>query len=36
MVGLLLRLAVFVFFVQFLNVNLPAGVLGSLFGTAGI
>lgn len=35
-VGLMLGLAVFLFFVQFLNVNLPAGLLGSLFGTAGI
>lgn len=35
-IGLLLGLAVFLFFVQFLNVNLPGGVLGSLLGTAGI
>jgi putative tricarboxylic transport membrane protein len=34
--GLLLGLGVFLFFVRFLNVNLPAGWLGSLLGSAGI
>ena len=34
--GLLLGLAVFLFFVRFLNVNLPAGVLKPLLGAAGI
>jgi len=35
-IGLFIGLAVFVFFVQFLNVNLPAGLLAPLLGTAGI
>jgi putative tricarboxylic transport membrane protein len=35
-IGLLLGLAVFLFFVRFLNVNLPAGWLGPLLGGAGI
>jgi putative tricarboxylic transport membrane protein len=35
-VGLFLGLAVFLFFVRFLNVNLPAGWLGSILGGAGI
>jgi putative tricarboxylic transport membrane protein len=35
-IGLLLGLAVFLFFVKFLNVNLPAGWLGPLLGGAGI
>lgn len=35
-VGLLLGLAVFLFFVRFLNVNLPAGWLRPLLGGAGI
>lgn len=35
-IGLLIGLAVFVFFVQLLNVNLPAGLLAPLLGTAGI
>jgi putative tricarboxylic transport membrane protein len=35
-IGLLIGLGVFLFFVQFLNVNLPAGVLRPLLGTAGI
>jgi putative tricarboxylic transport membrane protein len=34
--GLALGLAVFLFFVKFLNVNLPAGWLTPLLGTAGI
>lgn len=35
-IGLALGLAVFLFFVKFLNVNLPAGWLMPLLGTAGI
>ena len=35
-VGLVIGLAVFLFFVKFLNVNLPAGVLKPLLGVAGI
>jgi putative tricarboxylic transport membrane protein len=35
-IGLFLGLAVFLFFVRFLNVNLPAGWLGSILGGAGI
>jgi putative tricarboxylic transport membrane protein len=35
-IGLFLGLGVFLFFVKFLNVNLPAGWLGPLFGGAGI
>jgi putative tricarboxylic transport membrane protein len=35
-IGLVLSLAVFLFFVKFLNVNLPAGWLGPLLGGAGI
>lgn len=35
-IGLLLGLAVFSFFVHFLNVNLPAGWLKPLLGTAGL
>jgi putative tricarboxylic transport membrane protein len=35
-IGLLLGLAVFLFFVKFLNVNLPAGWLGPILGGAGI
>jgi putative tricarboxylic transport membrane protein len=35
-IGLLLGLGVFFFFVKFLNVNLPAGWLGSILGGAGI
>jgi putative tricarboxylic transport membrane protein len=35
-VGLFLGLAVFLFFVKFLNVNLPAGWLGAILGGAGI
>lgn len=35
-VGLVLGLTVFLFFVRFLNVNLPAGWLKPLLGTAGI
>jgi putative tricarboxylic transport membrane protein len=35
-VGLLLGLAVFLFFVRFLNVNLPAGWLKPLLGSAGL
>ena len=35
-IGLVLSLAVFVFFVRFLNVNLPAGWLQPLLGGAGI
>jgi putative tricarboxylic transport membrane protein len=35
-IGLLLGFAVFLFFVKFLNVNLPAGWLGPLLGGAGI
>lgn len=34
-IGFLLGLAVFLFFVRFLNVNLPAGVLKPLLGVAG-
>jgi putative tricarboxylic transport membrane protein len=34
--GLLIGLAVFLFFVKFLNVNLPAGWLGPLLGGAGL
>lgn len=35
-IGLLLGLAVFLFFVKFLNVNLPAGWLSLILGGAGI
>jgi putative tricarboxylic transport membrane protein len=35
-IGLLLALTVFLFFVKFLNVNLPAGWLGPILGGAGI
>ena len=35
-IGLALSLGIFVFFVQLLNVNLPAGWLAPLLGTAGI
>ena len=35
-IGLILGLGVFLFFVKFLNVNLPAGWLRSIFGGAGI
>jgi putative tricarboxylic transport membrane protein len=35
-VGLVLGLAVFLFFVKFLNVNLPAGWLKPILGTAGL
>jgi putative tricarboxylic transport membrane protein len=35
-IGLVLGLAVFVFFVRFLNVNLPAGWLKPVLGAAGI
>jgi putative tricarboxylic transport membrane protein len=35
-VGALLGVAVYLFFVQFLNVNLPAGWLKPLLGTAGL
>ena len=35
-IGLLLGLAVFLFFVRFLNVNLPAGWLKPVLGTAGL
>jgi putative tricarboxylic transport membrane protein len=35
-IGLLLGLAVFLFFVKFLNVNLPAGWLAPILGGAGI
>ncbi len=35
-IGLLLGLAVFLFFVKFLNVNLPAGWLKPILGTAGL
>jgi putative tricarboxylic transport membrane protein len=35
-IGLVLALAVFLFFIKFLNVNLPAGWLQPLLGTAGI
>jgi putative tricarboxylic transport membrane protein len=35
-IGLLLAVTVFLFFVKFLNVNLPAGWLGPLLGGAGI
>lgn len=35
-IGIILALAVFLFFVKFLNVNLPAGWLKPLLGSAGI
>jgi hypothetical protein len=35
-IGLMLGLGVFLFFVKFLNVNLPAGWLQPLLGGAGI
>jgi len=35
-IGLAIGLAVFLFFVKFLNVNLPAGLLRPLLGAAGI
>ncbi len=35
-IGLVLGLAVFLFFVKFLNVNLPTGWLAPIFGGAGI
>ena len=35
-IGLLLGLAVFLFFVRFLNVNLPAGWLQPILGGAGL
>ncbi len=35
-IGLVIGLAVFLFFVKFLNVNLPAGLLRPLLGAAGI
>lgn len=35
-IGLLFGLAVFLFFVRFLNVNLPAGWLKPILGTAGL
>ena len=35
-IGLILGLGVFLFFVKFLNVNLPAGWLKPILGTAGI
>jgi len=35
-IGVVLGLAVFLFFVKFLNVNLPAGWLKPILGTAGI
>ena len=35
-IGLVLGLAVFLFFVKFLNVNLPAGWLKPILGTAGL
>jgi hypothetical protein len=35
-IGLVLGLAVFLFFVKFLNVNLPAGWLRPILGTAGL
>ena len=35
-IGLILGLLIFLFFVRFLNVNLPAGWLQPLLGTAGI
>ena len=35
-IGLVFGLAVFLFFVKFLNVNLPAGLLKPLLGAAGI
>lgn len=35
-IGLLLGLSVFLFFVKFLNVNLPAGWLKPVLGTAGL
>src|SRR5262245_5186596 len=35
-IGLVLALGVFLFFIKFLNVNLPAGWLRPLLGTAGI
>jgi putative tricarboxylic transport membrane protein len=34
-IGLVLALAIYLFFVQLLNVNLPAGWLGPLLGSAG-
>ena len=35
-IGLVIGLLVFLFFVRFLNVNLPAGILLPLLGTAGL
>jgi putative tricarboxylic transport membrane protein len=35
-IGLAIALAVFLFFVKFLNVNLPAGWLRPILGSAGI
>jgi len=35
-IGLLIALVVFLFFVKFLNVSLPAGWLKPILGTAGI
>jgi putative tricarboxylic transport membrane protein len=35
-IGLALGIAVYLFFVRFLNVNLPAGWLQPLLGTAGL
>jgi putative tricarboxylic transport membrane protein len=35
-IGVVLGLGVFLFFVKFLNVNLPAGWLKPILGTAGI
>jgi putative tricarboxylic transport membrane protein len=35
-IGFALGLGVFFFFVKFLNVNLPAGWLGAILGSAGI
>ncbi len=35
-IGLVMGLAVFLFFVRFLNVNLPAGILKPLLGAAGL
>ena len=35
-IGLVLALAIFLFFVKLLNVNLPAGWLTPLLGSAGI
>jgi putative tricarboxylic transport membrane protein len=35
-IGLVLGVVVFLFFVRFLNVNLPAGWLQPLLGTAGL